>query len=336
LGSCWVSRYDRYSTLPFASGRVAHRRNSELLLLIAPCQPQNSTHSTGRSTADFKLNLVADVRSKFNSLISIKCDTLLAITHALSAKTNVPMIVLFTDFGSDDPYVGQMKAVLVQQAPEIPVIDLLHNAPRFNMRASAHLLAAYSAAFPADSILLGVVDPGVGDVRRKAIAINIGRRWCVGPENGLFDVLAARAMLAQADVVYWEITWRPENLSNSFHGRDLFAPVAACLARDEMPQGVQVDRSPPVAVANDLPEVIYIDHYGNAITGVRANQIASTDSLKVGEHIVVRANTFCDVAVGQAFCYENANGLMEIAINQGSAAHSLGLSIGSRVSITLN
>jgi len=243
------------------------------------------------------------------------------------------MIVLFTDFGSDGPYVGQMKAVLAQQAPGILVIDLLHNAPRFTTQASAHLLAAYISAFPADSILLGVIDPGVGDVKRKAIAINIAGRWCVGPANGLFDVLTARAMVAQEDITCWEITWRPENLSNSFHGRDLFAPVAARLARGEMPPGVQVDWPVSAAVANDLSGVIFIDHYGNAITGIRAGSIASTACLKTAEQMIMRANTFCDVASGQAFCYENANGLMEIAINRGNAARELNLSIGHRVTV---
>jgi len=243
------------------------------------------------------------------------------------------MIVLFTDFGSEGPYTGQVKAVLAQQAPETPVIDLLHNAPRFNAQASAHLLAAYMPVFPVDSILLGVVDPGVGDVQRKAIVINIAGRWYTGPANGLFDVLAARAMVAQESVTCWEITWRPENLSNSFHGRDLFAPVAALLASGKMPPGVQVDWPVPAAMANDLSGVIFIDHYGNAITGIRAGNIASTACLKVNEHILVRANTFCDVPVGQAFCYENANGLMEVAINQGNAACELNLSIGTRVVI---
>ncbi|NOX92450.1 MAG: SAM-dependent chlorinase/fluorinase [Gammaproteobacteria bacterium] len=243
------------------------------------------------------------------------------------------MIVLFTDFGSDGPYVGQMKAVLAQQVPETPVIDLLHNAPRFNAQASAHLLAAYISTFPADSVVLGVVDPGVGDEQRKAIAINIAGRWYVGPANGLFDVLAARAMMAQHDVTCWEITWRPENLSNSFHGRDLFAPVAARLARGEMPPGVQIDWPVSVATAraSDLFELIFIDHYGNAITGIRAANMDSAACLRTGDRIILRANTFSDVAVGQAFCYENANGLMEIAINQGNAAHGLGLSVGTRV-----
>ena len=248
-------------------------------------------------------------------------------------QTAAPMIILFTDFGIDDPYVGQMKAVLAQQVPNVAVIDLLHSAPNFNTQASAHLLAAYIAVFPRNSVLLAVVDPGVGDAQRKAVAISIAGRWYVGPGNGLFDVLAGRALAAQEKVECWEITWRPETLSNSFHGRDLFAPVAARLARGEMPPGVQVDWPVPAAAANDLCEVIFIDHYGNAITGLRAENIDVSSALRVGKYSIERANTFCEVAKGQAFCYENANGLMEIAINQGNAAQLLNLDVGTAVAI---
>jgi len=243
------------------------------------------------------------------------------------------MIVLFTDFGTDGPYVGQMKAVLAQQAPGIPIIDLLHSAPDFNVKVSTHLLAAYVSAFPIDSVVLAVVDPGGGDPQRKAVANNIAGRWYVGPDNGLFDVLAARALEVQEKVECWEITWRPENLSHSFHGRDLFAPVAARLAKGEMPPGVKIDGLRSTAEPDDLYQIIYVDHYGNAITGVRASSLDATTDLKMGKHIVKRANTFSDVAVGQAFCYENANGLMEIAINQGNAVHDLSLSVGNSVAI---
>ncbi len=243
------------------------------------------------------------------------------------------MIVLFTDFGNDNLYVGQMKAVLSQQAPAIPVIDLLHAAPRFNALASAHLLAAYIASFPVDCVVLAIVDPGVGSAQRKPVALNIAGRWYVGPASGLFDVLMARAVNAQENVGCWEITWRPENLSNSFHGRDLFAPVVARLARGEEPPGVKVDGSVPVSAADDLCEVIFIDHFGNAITGVRASSLASTAELRIDGQLLKRANTFSDVALGQAFCYENANGLMELAVNQGNAAAQLSLSIGVRVTI---
>src|SRR5215510_10038563 len=102
------------------------------------------------------------------------------------------MIFLFTDFGSADIYVGQVKAVLAERAPRVPVIDLLHDAPPFNIRAGAHLLAALSTRIPRGSVTMAVVDPGVGG-RREAVAVLADGRWFVGPDNGLLSVLAARA-----------------------------------------------------------------------------------------------------------------------------------------------
>jgi S-adenosylmethionine hydrolase len=127
------------------------------------------------------------------------------------------MIVLFTDFGLHGPYTGQMKVVLQRIAPGTPVIDLFADAPIGNPRASAYLLAAYAVWFPAGTIFLAVVDPGVGGTRPAVIVKADGRRY-VGPGNGLFVQRRAGEALS------WDITWRPEGLSASFHGRDLFAP----------------------------------------------------------------------------------------------------------------
>jgi len=135
------------------------------------------------------------------------------------------MIVLFTDFGLDGPYVGQMKAVLHRDAPGVPVIDLFADAPAFDAKRSAYLLAAYAEEFPAPTVFLAVVDPGVGGARRPLMVEADGRRY-VGPDNGLFEIVWRRARRRRGGA----ITWRPERLSASFHGRDLFAPVAARLA----------------------------------------------------------------------------------------------------------
>jgi len=135
------------------------------------------------------------------------------------------MIALFTDFGLHGPYTGQMKAVLHQMAPGVPVIDLFANAPVGNPKPSAYLLAAYVTWFPAGTVFLCVVDPGVGG-SRPAITLEADERWYVGPGNGLFELVRRRARNARS----WDIAWRPERLSASFHGRDLFAPVAASLA----------------------------------------------------------------------------------------------------------
>ena len=132
------------------------------------------------------------------------------------------MIVLFTDFGLHGPYTGQMKAVLHQMAPGIPVVDLFADAPVGSPEASTYLLAAYAAWFPSGTVFLCVVDPGVGGTR-PAIIVEAEARWYVGPGNGLFELVRRRGGQTRS----WDIDWKPERLSASFHGRDLFAPVAA-------------------------------------------------------------------------------------------------------------
>lgn len=238
------------------------------------------------------------------------------------------MIVLFTDFGLHGPYTGQMKAVLHQAAPDVPVVDLFADAPAGNPKAAAYLLAAYDDWFPAGTIFLCVVDPGVGSAR-PATMVEADGRWYVGPGNGLFELVQRRAKKACS----WDIDWKPDRLSASFHGRDLFAPVAAMLARGEPPPGRQrtdgADRCP--AWPDDLGEIVYIDHYGNAMTGFRAAQLPEKARLGVAGRVLERARTFSDLPPGGALWYENANGLAEIAVNQGRADRALGLSIGSPV-----
>ena len=142
------------------------------------------------------------------------------------------MIVLFTDFGLQGPYTGQMKAVLHQMAPDVPIIDLFADAPAGNPKASAYLLAAYAHWFAAGTTFLCVVDPGVGGAR-PPVMLDADGRWYVGPGNGLFELIERRATTARS----FDIDWRPQHLSASFHGRDLFAPVSAMLARGEPPPG---------------------------------------------------------------------------------------------------
>jgi len=142
------------------------------------------------------------------------------------------LIALFTDFGLTGPYTGQMKAVLQRDAPGTPVVDLFADAPSARPQPAAYLLAAYAAWFPPGTVFLCVVDPGVGGARAPLI-IEADRHWYVGPDNGLFEVVLRRAAKARV----WHITFKPASLSASFHGRDLFAPVAARLARGRPPPG---------------------------------------------------------------------------------------------------
>ena len=237
------------------------------------------------------------------------------------------MIVLFTDFGLADPYVGQMHGVLAREAPGVPVIDLFHSVPNYDIRAAAYLLPAFVPEFPPESVFVCVVDPGVGSARRP-VMLRVDGRWFVGPDNGLFHVLAHRASAHECR----HILWRPQRLSASFHGRDLFAPVTARLALGEVPESEPTKLTAPEGEwPDDLPEVIYIDHFGNVITGLRAKRLKPEQNLKVHHHVFRHAHTFSDVPVGQGFWYENSNGLVEIAVNQGHAAQQFGLKPGDRL-----
>jgi len=241
------------------------------------------------------------------------------------------VIVLFTDFGAAGPYGGQMRAVLAREAPGVPVIELFNNAPAFNAKASAYLLAAYCGEFLPGTVFLCVVDPGVGGPR-DAVALEADGRWYVAPGNGLLALVARRAAKAR----WWRITWRPAKISASFHGRDLFAPVAARLVRGESLPGEPDEGRQKIGGdwPDELAEIIYFDHFGNAMTGLRAQSLGPQARLSVGGKALIRARTFSDVPKGTAFWYENANGLAEIAVNGGPAVTELGLSIGMDVEVT--
>lgn len=235
-------------------------------------------------------------------------------------------IVLFTDFGASGPYIGQMESVLRQTAPNVPVINLLSNAPTADPRLSSYLLAALRYSFSADSVFLSVVDPGVGG-ERKAVVLQADGQTFVGPDNGLFNTVAV-----QSQNVQWsEITWRPEHYSMSFHGRDIFAPIAAKLAIDKADDLLQpFERNDLGDWPEDLAEVIYFDHYGNAMTGLRYSDSLSGKTLIINDIRIKQADTFSAVEEQQAFWYKNSSGLVEIAVNKGRAEQQLALRLGMR------
>jgi S-adenosyl-L-methionine hydrolase (adenosine-forming) len=243
-------------------------------------------------------------------------------------ERNAMAIYLFTDFGSADLYVGQVKSVLERHAGGVPVIDLLHEVPNFNVRAGAHLLAALAQRLPGGSVTMAVVDPGVGS-SRGAVALQADGNWYVGPDNGLLAVVAARASASAC----WHITWQPQSLSASFHGRDLFAPVAAAIAAGTFP-GTMAE--PITALqcplgGEDLAEIIYIDHYGNALTGLRAGDLHRGARVLVAGRTLEFARVFSDAVAGAPFWYEDSLGLVEIAANGCAAASALGLRVGDLV-----
>ena len=150
------------------------------------------------------------------------------------------MIALFTDFGLQGPYTGQMKAVLFRMAPAVPVVDLFADAPTGDPRRSAYLLAAYAAWFPPATVFLCVVDPGVGG-ERPAVIVEADGPGSSGRATASSRLVQRRARPTRGTLA---IAWEPDILSASFHGRDLFAPVAAIIARGDDPPGRPIDRAP--------------------------------------------------------------------------------------------
>jgi S-adenosylmethionine hydrolase len=234
-------------------------------------------------------------------------------------------IHLFTDFGYQGPYVGQMIAAIAPINPAGAVISLMHDAPRMRPELAAYLLAAVVEPLPSPGIVVAVVDPGVGSSRR-ALVVETSRHRFVGPDNGLLSRLDGIRSVSRID-------WCPPRMSRSFHGRDLFAPVAARLALGQAVESTPVD--PQTVVGHDWAEsaarVVYIDAYGNLLLGVRAKRLPKNRVLRVAGRTIPAAGTFSDVAPGEPFWYENSQGLVEIAANRASAATILSLALGDRI-----
>jgi S-adenosylmethionine hydrolase len=245
-------------------------------------------------------------------------------------KQQPERIALFTDFGAEGPYLGQVKAVLLAAGITVPIIDLLSNAPCFNPRAGAYLLASLAEQFPEHTLFLCVVDPGVGG-GRLPLVVQTPSHWFVGPDNGLCSQVVNRFPESEVKT----IEWRPPRLSATFHGRDLFAPVAAMLCRDEPVAGKSIDSAETVGNAwpEELFEVIYLDHFGNCMTGIRAATLTQDQMLELNGRRIGMGRTFADMPPGTPFWYENSIGLVEIAVNQGRACERLDLEIGTPVAV---
>ena len=236
------------------------------------------------------------------------------------------MVFVFTDFGVEGPYLGQMEAVLRQSGCS-EVIQLVSNAPRFDPEASSFLLAALVPFTAPGSVILGVVDPGVGG-HRDPVVIAVDGRWFIGPDNGLFNTVAARG----GEVQWFRLDWRPDSLSPTFHGRDLFAPIAARLARRDFDWPRSECLGPDLASwPVELDRVIYFDGFGNAMTGRRYRPVLRGKKLVLGAHRLAEVQTFCAVEPGVAFWYGNSVGLVEIAVNRASARAALDIEMGQGI-----
>ncbi|HLE15974.1 MAG TPA: SAM-dependent chlorinase/fluorinase [Anaerolineales bacterium] len=277
---------------------------------------------------------------------------------------NAP-IVLLTDYGTSDPYVGILKGVISGIAPDIPVIDLTHEIQPGDLLQGAVTLWMARPYFPAGTVFCCVVDPGVGTARR-AILVEAGDFRYIGPDNGLFTFVSDQDCLAwmieEPDLMF-------TNLSVTFHGRDIFAPAAAHAARGvsgssfgRRVEGLIRLAQPILKAVDDREvkgEILYVDRFGNLLTSLGAfreverdsyqldpwledtlpeNQVRYVSKLKSrlilpGGRSLDWIRTFADKPVGECAVLVGSSGLLEVVANQGSAAQNLGLARGDQVTL---
>jgi len=263
-----------------------------------------------------------------------------------AASGAAPIITFTTDFGTRDPFVGIMKGVILGAAPAARLVDLTHEVPPQNVVAGAYALASAAPWFPARTIHVAVVDPGVG-TRRRALLIETADAWFVGPDNGVLSLaVPARAIRRIFDVSRSRVRLRPT--SRTFHGRDVFAPVAAALAAGEDPATLgtsirTIERlRPPAARRRSgrvFGQVLWADRYGNLTTNVGRAELESAGfrgrrlSTTIGAHVVPFRASYGSVRPDRAVAVVNSSDLLEIAVNHGSAAERFGAGPGTRISV---
>ena len=269
---------------------------------------------------------------------------------SLSPRPSVPLITLLTDFGSADYFVGAMKGIILSINPNARVVDITHEIPPQDVPAGAfNLLAAYRS-FPAQTIHVGVVDPGVGSTRRP-ILVTAGNQFFVGPDNGIFSYIIDRERDARAFHLTNEKYFRP-SVSATFHGRDVFAPVAAALSVGvEMESlGVEVNdcaRLGPLTPkklknGNIRARLIHIDRFGNCVTNLTPEEltremIAKGARLNVnGKAIKTFRRFFAEQGRSKdtLFAVWGSAGFLEIAAKNQSAAKMLRARCGQTVSVS--
>lgn len=251
------------------------------------------------------------------------------------------IVTLTTDFGTADGYVGAMKGVVLSRAPGTRLVDISHAIPRHDVAAAAYCLANFASFFPAGTIHVCVVDPGVGSERKPVIVVD--RDQCfIGPDNGVFSLVAPRP---QSAYEISESAFRRDKPSSTFHGRDIFAAAAAGLARGGRPE----DAGPQVVLRGKLPQtagpqrredgvvtgnVLHVDVFGNLITNIPGDKVPDGTSFRVaGRDIAGVSGTYESVAEGELLAYIGSRGTVEIAVRNGNAAELVGASRGTVVEL---
>ncbi len=248
------------------------------------------------------------------------------------------IITLTTDFGLRDPWVGVIKGVILGIAPEVRLVDISHDIAPHDVFEAALALEAAVPFFPAGAVHLAVVDPGVGSSRRAMIVAAAGQ-WFVGPDNGVFTPFLDDAGSWRA--VELSATWcRAAEVSQTFHGRDVFAPAAAHVARAAALERFGPELRDPVRLRWPVAlrrggalhgEVVHLDRFGNLITSIRATDLSGDDVVDVSGRELRIVRTYSDLPPGATGGLIGSGGRLEISAREQSAARSLGIGRGATV-----
>ena len=260
------------------------------------------------------------------------------------------LITLLSDFGVKDAYVAEMKGVILSICPSAQIIDITHEIQKFNILQGARILTLAAQYFPINTIHVAVVDPGVG-TKRRPIIIQTERCYLIGPDNGLLYTAAKQFGIIKV-VEISNKNYMLDAISSTFHGRDLFAPVAAWLANGvaiekfgpEILEIIKLEMPiPQIIEGKIIGEVLYFDEFGNITTNI-SKELINTYGVKFGDKIILNLGenslnilflrTYGEAQVGEILTLIGSEELLEIAINQGSAAQFLKVKVGERVKIT--
>ena len=256
-------------------------------------------------------------------------------------KTN-RIITLLTDFGIQDPYVAEIKASILSINFDAKIVDISHQISSYDIREAAFLIGMYYKVFSKSTIHVSVVDPGVGG-ERENIIVKTKDYFFVGPDNGIFSIVFKK----EKRFTVYKINYRPKLImSNTFYGRDYFAPVAAMLSKGEnvtkigkrTTKFVELDiQEPVIDEAMIVGQIMYIDGFGNLITNIYKDHIREQEKnlvIRVGDVVIDKiGRTFSTVSPGKPVAYIGSHGYLEIAINKGTANKSLGTGKGSNVEL---
>ncbi len=244
-----------------------------------------------------------------------------------------------TDFGTRDHYVGAMKGVVARVAPEVRVFDITHEVPHFDIAEGAFAIAQAYSYYPVGTVHVVVVDPGVGSARRP-LAAAIDGHFFVAPDNGVLSQVLDGADGAEIRTI--EMRHGLCQMSQTFHGRDLFAPTGAKLAGGMPFEGIgeRVEdpiRLPPVAVSCGVGQVLHIDAFGNIVTSFGIHDLSDGAALAVaGKLVRSRSETYASAPAGELFMIAGSSGYIEVSLSCGSAAAAIsaGVRAGDRVVIS--